>query len=59
MEAIERATGTHTGKRQVEQLVERTAADADDFYAHARSNHSGSGSGSGEIVGAENLIHRP
>ncbi|WP_371105980.1 MULTISPECIES: hypothetical protein [Streptomyces] len=32
--AIERATGTHMGKRQVEQLVQRAAADVDDFYTH-------------------------
>ena len=46
--AIERATGTHLGKRQVEQLVQRAAADVDDFYAHTRS--SGSGSGSEEML---------
>ncbi|MFL4910751.1 hypothetical protein ACJ6WF_48590 [Streptomyces sp. MMS24-I2-30] len=45
--AIERATGTHIGKRQVEQLVQHAAADVDDFYTHARSSGSGSGSGSG------------
>ncbi|MFD8722542.1 hypothetical protein ACFV2H_32345 [Streptomyces sp. NPDC059629] len=38
--AIERATGTHMGKRQVEQLVQRAAADVDDFYAYARSTHA-------------------
>ncbi|GFH38989.1 hypothetical protein SCWH03_52530 [Streptomyces pacificus] len=46
--AIERTTGTHMGKRQVEQLVQRAAADVDDFYAYARS--SGSGSGSEEML---------
>ncbi|MEU0219166.1 ISKra4 family transposase, partial [Streptomyces sp. NPDC006265] len=46
--AVERATGTHMGKLQVEQLVQRAAADVDDFYAQVRSAHaSGSGSGSG------------
>ncbi|WP_329536957.1 hypothetical protein OG568_51175 (plasmid) [Streptomyces sp. NBC_01450] len=51
--AIERVTGTHMGKRQVEHLVQRAAADVDDFYAHVRSTHahgSGSGSGSEEML---------
>ncbi len=30
--AIERATGTRVGKRQVEELAARSAADVDDFY---------------------------
>ena len=49
--AIERATGTHIGKRQVEQLVQRAAADVDDFYAHVRSTHAhASASASGEML---------
>lgn len=40
--AVERATGTHIGKRQTIQLVQRTAADIDAFYTFARSA-SGSG----------------
>jgi hypothetical protein len=32
VEAIERTTGQHVGKRQVEQLARRAAADVDDFY---------------------------
>ncbi|MER0483580.1 ISKra4 family transposase [Streptomyces sp. Edi2] len=49
--AVERATGTHTGKRQTIQLVQRTAADIDAFYTFARSaSASGSGSGSGEML---------
>ncbi|HEY5986122.1 MAG TPA: ISKra4 family transposase, partial [Streptosporangiaceae bacterium] len=35
--AVERATGVRVGKRQVEDLAARAAADIDDFYAaHAR-----------------------
>jgi hypothetical protein len=34
--AITRATGVKTGKRQVEQLAARAAADVDAFYAHRR-----------------------
>jgi len=35
-DAIERATGVRLGKRQVEQLAGRAAADVDDFYAQRR-----------------------
>jgi hypothetical protein len=35
-DAIERATGVRLGKRQVEQLAGRAAADIDDFYAQRR-----------------------
>lgn len=34
--AIERATGTRIGKRQVEQLAERAAVDIEAFYRPAR-----------------------
>ena len=34
--AIDRATGTSVGKRQVEELSARAAADVDDFYATRR-----------------------
>jgi cellobiose transport system substrate-binding protein len=40
--AIERATGTWTGRRQAIELVQRTAADIDALYTFARSA-SGSG----------------
>jgi hypothetical protein len=33
VDAIERATGQHVGKRQVEQLTAKAAVDVDDFYA--------------------------
>ena len=36
-ESIERATGVRLGKRQVEELAGRAAADFDDFYAQRRS----------------------
>jgi len=34
VEAIERSTGQHLGKRQVEDLAGRAAVDFEDFYAH-------------------------
>ena len=37
VEAIERNTGTQVGKRQVEELVERSAKDFDAFYARPES----------------------
>ncbi|MEV6297579.1 hypothetical protein AB0M41_46175 [Streptomyces sp. NPDC051896] len=57
--AIERATGTHMGKRQVEQLVQRAAADVDDFYACVRSTHAHalvSGAGDGDGDGDEEML---
>ncbi len=36
VDAVERATGQHVGKRQVEQLAARAATDIDAFYAEAR-----------------------
>ena len=36
VEAIERATGVHLGKRQTEELTKRAAIDLDSFYAETR-----------------------
>jgi hypothetical protein len=41
-EAIERATGRHIGKRQVEQLASRAAVDVDAFYAASTPQPAGS-----------------
>lgn len=40
VEALERATGQHVGKRQAEQLALRAASDFDDFYADRRPPRS-------------------
>jgi hypothetical protein len=42
-DAIKRATGQRLGKRQVEQLAGRAAADFDDFYAARRRHLSPAG----------------
>jgi hypothetical protein len=42
-EAIERATGQHVGKRQVEQLARRAADDVDAFYATSPPQLAGDG----------------
>jgi len=47
LEAIERGTGQHVGKRQVEQLARRSATDADGFY---RQRQPPSGSSSDPLV---------
>jgi len=46
VDAIARATGQSIGKRQVEQLAARTAADFDDFYTH----RSVAAAGLGDVV---------
>lgn len=70
--AIERATGTHMGKRQVEQLVQRAAAGVDDFYAYVRGTHAhahvsvsaagdrdGDGDAAGALGGRQGDRHAP
>ena len=59
VEAIERATGQQVGKRQVESLAQRAAADVDDFYAE-RSGQEGNPSDVLVIsVDGKGIVMRP
>ena len=58
--AVERATGVRVGKRQVEQLTVRAAADVDAFYA-ARAPVVGMGDGTALVLtfDAKGVVMRP
>jgi hypothetical protein len=43
VDALERATGQHLGKRQVEDLAARAATDFDAFYAHRKPSAGAAG----------------
>jgi hypothetical protein len=59
VEAIERTTGQQVGKRQVESLAQRAAADVDDFYAE-RSGQEGNPSDVLVIsVDGKGIVMRP
>jgi hypothetical protein len=49
-EAISRATGQQLGKRQIEQLAHRAAADFDSFYTHRQPPHHDNDSGDTVVV---------
>jgi hypothetical protein len=58
-EAIERGTGQKVGKRQVESLTERAAADVDTFYAKRQTPKCASGDVVVLSVDGKGIVMRP
>ena len=63
-DAVERATGQHVAKRQVETLAGRAAADVEEFYATRAQPDAGAGDvlvisadGKGIVMGPDALAH--
>lgn len=59
VEAIERTTAQHVGKRQVEELARRAAADIEDFYATVERKPAADGDVLVVSVDGKGIVMRP